>query len=301
MIYTLTLNPGLDRTISVPEIRFDEVLRASDARADVGGKGFNVSSAIRALGGQSIALGFVGGATGQCLTQGLAALGIETDFVPIQGETRTNTVILESSSGRYIKVNEAGATIRPEEQTALLKKVTARARAGDYWVFSGALPPGLPPDFYTTLINMVQRKGSRAVLDASGEAFRLGCVAQPYLIKPNEVEAEQVSGITVRTIQDARRAAAYFLALGMQVVALSRGAQGLLLSWKGGNAQANAPKVLLKNTVGAGDALLGGLVWALEGGKSLEDAARWGVACGSAAAALEGTNFATLAEVEKLM
>ena len=115
MIYTVTLNPSLDRTLTVPRIVDDDMVRATASRVDWGGKGVNVSRVLQALGAESMALGFAGGATGQMLERGLRSLGIATDLLPLSAETRTNTVIIESETGRYIKVNEPGPTVQPEE------------------------------------------------------------------------------------------------------------------------------------------------------------------------------------------
>lgn len=112
-LYTITLNPGLDRTLTVPKLHENSVLRASISRLDWGGKGFNVARALQAMGTKSVAMGLVGGFTGQMLTQGLNQLGISTDFIQIAGESRTNTVIEEAESGRYIKVNEPGPQLKP--------------------------------------------------------------------------------------------------------------------------------------------------------------------------------------------
>jgi 1-phosphofructokinase family hexose kinase len=201
MIVTVTPNPSLDRTLTVPRISFDEMIRASGSRLDWGGKGFNVSRALQALGTGSVATGFLGGATGQMLAGGLRELGIAADPLPIASETRTNTVIVETETGRYIKVNEPGPTVRPEELSAFLQKVRARIQPGDVWVLSGSLPPGLPTDFYAQLVSLVQDGGARALLDASGEPLRLGCAAGPCLVKPNALEAEELAG---HPIQSAR-------------------------------------------------------------------------------------------------
>ncbi len=145
MIYTLTLNPALDRELTVPALALDTVLRASESRVDCGGKGFNVSRMLASLGAQSVALGFAGGHTGAMLRDGLAALGIATDFVWITGETRTNVSIIVGDEGHHIKVNEAGPTVSADELAALAQRVRELARAGDWWVLAGSLPPGCPP------------------------------------------------------------------------------------------------------------------------------------------------------------
>jgi 1-phosphofructokinase family hexose kinase len=318
MIYTVTLNPSLDRTLTVPRILDDEMVRATASRLDWGGKGFNVSRTLQALGAESVAMGFAGGGTGQKLEHGLRDLGIVTDLVPLSGETRTNTVVIESETGRYIKVNEPGPTVQPGEQVALLDRIRERlrdsdpdqARGSDLWVLSGSLPPGLADDFYAQLVEMVQVSGARALLDASAEPLRLGCAAAPFLVKPNAAEAFGVIGMTGPFTsvpgQDgaafadatAMGLAHHFLALGVELVALSLGAGGLLMATSGRAVRARPPGVQARNPVGAGDALLAGVSWALERQLSLEEMARWGVAAGTAAAVGIGVAAVTRAEVQ---
>lgn len=300
MIVTVTPNPSLDRTLTVPHISFDEMVRASGTRLDWGGKGFNVSRALQALGAESVATGFLGGATGQMLAQGLREMGIAADPVPIAGETRTNTIIAEAETGRYIKVNEPGQTVRPEELSAFLQKAQARIQPGDLWILSGSLPPGLPLDFYAQLVSLVQGGGARTFLDASGEPLRLGCAARPYLVKPNAAEAEELTGHPVQSEADALGTARFFLRQGVEVVALSLGAEGLLLAQEQEAVWAWPPRVRAPNPVGAGDALLAGLAWALEQGLTLEELARWGVAAGTAAAMGEGVSTGSFAAVRAL-
>ncbi len=301
MIFTVTPNPGLDRTLTVQRIVFNEMIRATASRLDWGGKGFNVSRALHALGTKSVAMGFIGGATGQMLQRGLNDLGITTDFVGIAGETRTNTVITDARAEQYIKVNEVGPTVTPEELEAFVDRVRERARAGDIWIFSGSLPPGASPDFYAQIITLVQTQGARALLDSSGEPLRMGCTAGPYLVKPNATEAQEITGQALRSDADVLNAARFFLGQGIELVALSLGADGLLLSSKHRAVWARPPRVQVRNPVGAGDALLAGIAWALERGLPLEETARWGVAAGTAAATREGVSVGTRAEVEALL
>jgi 1-phosphofructokinase family hexose kinase len=300
MIITLTLNPGLDRTLTVPRILFDGVLRATQTQLDWGGKGFNVSRALRAMGVDSLAMGLVGGTTGQKLERGLADLGIATDLVQIAGETRTNVVIADASVEQHIKVNEAGPTVKPRELDALLDRVRERARPGDVWILSGSLPPGAPLDFYAQLIELVHRSGATAFLDTSGEPLRLGCAARPFLVKPNAVEAEEMTGQAIGSNTDALQAAGFFLEQGIELVALSLGADGLLLASGQEIVQAIPPQVQVRNSVGAGDALLAGVTWALKRALPLEEAALWGVAAGTAAAMREGVGVGSYSEVEVL-
>ncbi|MFQ5809953.1 MAG: 1-phosphofructokinase [Armatimonadota bacterium] len=296
-IVTVTPNPGLDRTLTVPRIIFNQMMRATAVRLDWGGKGFNVSRALQALGVESVAMGFIGGATGQMLERGLSDMGIATDFVPIAGETRTNTVITDAGAERYVKVNEPGPTVGAEELATFLDRARQRVRAGDIWVLCGSLPPGVPPDFYAQLIALVQERGAKALLDTSGEPLRLGCAASLYLVKPNVGEAEEVTGQQIQSDADLLRAADFFLGQEIKLVALSLGADGLLLASKERAVWAGPPSVGVRNPVGAGDALLAGVAWALGRGLSLEETARWGVAAGTAAAMREGVSVGTRAEV----
>lgn len=293
-VYAVTLNPGLDRTLTVPEIRYNEVLRATESRLDWGGKGFNVSRALAALGVESTAMGFVGGAVGGMLESGLHELGIETDFLPLAGETRTNTVVAEAGSGRYIKVNEPGPTVNAEAVEALYARVGLSATEGSLWALCGSLPPGAPADVYAKLIALIQGGGGRVFLDASGIALHDGCAAMPYLVKPNAEEAAEFSGVEVTSIEDAQRAVNAFRLAGAQTVALSLGAAGLLYACDGEVVRARPPQLKVRTVVGVGDALLAGLIYATRLGLGCAASARWGVAAGTAAAIGEGVSVGSM-------
>ena len=298
MIVTVTPNPVLDRTLTVPRILFDEVTRATAVQLDWGGKGFNVSRALQALGVQSLAMGFVGGATGQMLERGLNGLGIATEFVHVVGETRSNVVVREAHSQRYIKVNEAGPTVQDDERERFFEQVTERAQSEDIWVLAGSLPPGVSPDFYAQLIALLRLRRAKVFLDTSGAPLQRGCAAAPTLVKPNTLEAAQVTGREIRSKADVLDAAKHFLSLGIEWVALSLGADGLLLASEEEAVWATPPAVPARNPTGAGDALLAGIIWALLRGLPLEEMARWGVAAGTASAVGEGVSVGTLGEVE---
>jgi len=294
MIYTVTLNPALDRELTVPTVAFDEVLRASETRLDVGGKGFNVSRMLAALGSESVALGFAGGRTGEALRDGLEALGIATDFVVVAGETRTNVSIVTHDHDHYVKVNEAGPTISADEQAALVARVRARVRSGDWWVLAGSLPPGVAPTIYAKLIRHIHSAGGRTILDTSGVPLRAGCVARPFLVKPNALEISQLTGRPVTTIAEAFEAASALE--GIEHIVISLGSAGALLVHDGHGWLATPPSIHERNPIGAGDSLVAGLVWGLSEGDALE-ALRWGVACGAATASHDGTAVGTRDEV----
>jgi 1-phosphofructokinase family hexose kinase len=289
MIYTLTLNPAVDRELTVAEMRFDSVLRASELRIDFGGKGFNVSRLLREMGTASTAMGFVGGYAGQFLQDGLQRLGIETDFVWIAEETRTNVSIVTPAHEHYMKVNEKGPRVDASRQDELLGKVQSLARPGDWWVLAGSLPPGVEEDYYARIIRSVIFRGGQVLLDASGKALRLGCMEGPHLVKPNVDEARAITGLPVSTVTEIAVAARRIRAMGAQNVVVSMGKLGALLASSEGTWLAHSPEIEEKNPIGAGDAMVGGLVWALCNGLLLREALKWGVASGTATASLNGT------------
>ena len=159
MIITVTPNPALDRTLIVPELVFDEMVRASDSRLDLDGKGVNVSKALYSLGAATLIMGFAGGPAGEQLERGLAAQGYTTEFTQVAGETRTNTIIIDAATNRYVKANEPGPTLQPDELAVFFAQARERVRPGDTWILSGSLPPGAPVDFYARLVQLIQGHG----------------------------------------------------------------------------------------------------------------------------------------------
>lgn len=293
MIYTVTLNPALDRELTVPQIIENEVLRATRTQVDFGGKGFNVSRMISALGGESTAVGFVGGKSGELLQDGLIAVGIRTEFVWLSGETRTNVSIVEN--GRYIKVNEAGPTVSAAEFKSLLDRIKALASADDWWVLAGSLPPGVPVDAYAQITAVLKKKRAKVFLDSSGEALKQGCQSAPNWVKPNDSELKQLTGLDdlVAGIQAMRQ-------FGPKNIALTLGANGVMLVTPKGLWHGKPPQIVEKNPIGAGDSFVGGMVLALSRGETPLSAMKWGLACGSATASLSGTQVGSLAQVVAL-
>jgi 1-phosphofructokinase family hexose kinase len=285
----------------VPGIEFDSVLRAQECRVDWGGKGFNVSRMLMSLGAPSTALGFAGGKAGEMLQDGLRSLGINTDFVWVEGETRTNISIVEGESGRYVKVNEPGPFISPVLFEQMRAKVQHLARPRAWWVLSGSLPPGIPEDGYAQLIELLHAAGAYAILDCDGEPLRLGCAARPYLVKPNDFEAARLTGLPVSSTQDAIQVGRQMIQAGPQAVVISLGKDGAVLVNCDGAWQVSSPPIQARNPIGAGDSLIGGLVWALAQSMPIQDALGWGVACGAATASLSGTKVGSEPLVKKIL
>lgn len=275
MIITLTPNPSVDRTLQVSRLFFNEIIRTSQANLSWGGKGFNVSRALRLVDQPSVALAWVGGGAGKMLEDGLNKLGIQTDFVWVDEETRTNTIAQEEGGEWYMRFNEAGPHI-PDRAIEELNEKTARyAMVGNIWVASGSLPQDVPNDFYANLIRMLQGKGVRVFFDSNDEALRLGLAEKPFLVSPDLLEAEALVGFQLKNIDDVKKAALSFLRLGVEHVALSFEAGKLILASQREMVIASPLKVPYRNITGAGDALMAGLVYGFSREERLSEIARW--------------------------
>jgi 1-phosphofructokinase family hexose kinase len=301
MIYTLTLNPAVDRELTVPVVEYDSVLRATESRVDFGGKGFNVSRLLKSLGAPSTAVGFLGGRSGELLQHGLQDLGIGTDFVWVAGETRTNISIVTESHDHYIKVNEKGPLVGQSSQDELLAKIDAITGPGDWWVLAGSLPPGVEEDFYARIVRVLNQHQAKAVLDTTCESLRLGCAEHPFLVKPNLEEAQVLTGLPMDSPAQVAQAAAAIRTMGAQNVVISMGKSGALLQTGIGSWQIGTPSIQEKNPIGAGDSMAGGLVWALTERFPLREALGWGVASGAATASQGGTEVGSRALIEVLV
>jgi 1-phosphofructokinase family hexose kinase len=300
MIYTITLNPALDREMTVPEIGLDRVLRAKAIQTDFGGKGFNVSRALLALGVESIALGFIGGAIGDQMIAGLSELGIRTDFVRVHGETRINLSVVDANHMHYLKVNEPGPLVTKVEAAAMLEKISWLVRKGDWWILAGTSPPGIQHSFVTEIIHRIQATGAFVILDMESAWLREGCASNAFLVKPNATEAGGLIGNQISTINDALDALAKIHLIGAERVVISLGKAGAVYSDGLHTWWAEPPLIKERNPIGAGDAMVAGLAWALQKNLFGNDVLRWGVACGAAAASLDGTAVGSLPLVEKL-
>ena len=301
MIYTLTLNPAIDRELTVNAVEFDAVLQATDSQVDFGGKGFNVSRLLKSMGMPSTAIGFVGGRAGEQMRDGLKLLDITTDFVWVSEETRTNVSIVTQSHDHYIKVNEKGPLVDQAKPRELLGKIQAIARAGDWWVLAGSLPPGVPDSFYAQITEILNHSQAITILDTTGESLRGGCEAKPFLVKPNAEEACRLSGLSVESSSQVSLAANEIRKMGAQNVVISLGKKGALLQTEDGNNWlVHSPRIKEKNPIGAGDSMVGGLVWALAQGYPLKEALGWGAASGAATASMSGTEVGSRELIEEL-
>jgi 1-phosphofructokinase family hexose kinase len=282
-------------------MEYDSVLRATESRVDIGGKGFNVSRLLKGLGADNTAVGFLGGKAGEVLQDGLRSLGIGTDFVWVTGETRTNISFVKLSGEHYIKVNEKGPLVEADRQQELIDKIDSLAREGDWWVLAGSLPPGCADDIYARIIHVLNRHGALTLLDTTGESLRLGCAEKPFLVKPNAEEAGVLTRMPFETTAEIAAVAARIRELGAQNVVISMGKDGAMLQTLEGTWLVRSPEIKEKNPIGAGDSMVGGMIWALTQGKPLKESLGWGVASGAATASLSGTEVGSRPLIEELL
>jgi 6-phosphofructokinase 2 len=280
VIYTITLNPSLNRTIDVEEFMYDDVNMILDEKRSAGGKGIDVSRVIRELGGQSIALGFMGGYNGMEVEGRLTNEGIVCNFTRVNGETRTNITIHQRKKKMQTVLGNSAAEVTEFDITTLYGKIRQIPR-DSYVVLSGSVPPGLSDNSYAQIVTMLKDKNIRVLLDADGELLKKGAQAGPYLIKPNIHEFGRLVEKNVKDHEEVFENIAPFLgSVGLIVVSMGmRGAFGVSEKER---YLATPPKVNVKSSIGAGDAMLAGIVFALNEGASFRDALSLGVACGTA-------------------
>jgi 1-phosphofructokinase len=285
MIVTVTPNPSLDRTLEVEELRRGEVVRASADRSDAGGKGVNVSRALVANGHPSRAVLPLGGADGALLASLLEGLGIEVAAVPIADAIRSNVTVVEPD-GTVTKLNAPGPQLSDAEVEALLERTVAVTGGAAWVVGSGSLAPGTPDDLYARLAAVVRPVGVRVAVDTSGPALESVLASGPDVLKPNEEELSEVTGVVPETLGDVVLAAEELRSRGVGTVLVSLGAAGAVLVGDRDALHAESEVIVPRSTVGAGDALLAGFLAA--GGEGPEALAE-GVAWGAAACILPGT------------
>jgi 6-phosphofructokinase 2 len=300
MIYTVTLNPALDRFIVVEQLLAEDTSRILSETAYAAGKGIDVSRVIRELGGQSVALGLVGGYDGLQLEGLLINAGVMTDFTRISGETRTNIILREQAKGRQYAISAAGPDIKATEIGMFYQHVN-HIRDMDYLILSGSLPRGVSPNLYGQLILAAKKKGAFIVLDADGSALHEALDFQPNCIKPNNYELSRLAERELETESEILGFCEQIHRRGIAYILVSRGKAGLLLSSAEHKIKAVAPPVEVDSTVGAGDSVVGGFVLAHSLGKDLADCLRLACAAGTATAQTPGTELCHRTDVEAIL
>lgn len=298
-IVTLTVNPALDKSAHFRGLVPEQKIRCDTPRYDAGGGGINVSKAIARLEGVSKAIFTSGGPSGQLLKEIIQNEKIPFESVEIHSWTRESFVAVDDNTNLQYRFGFKGAEINTAEKEQiinLIKNIKCK-----YLIISGSLNEGLPLDFYKQITEIAKASSIKVVIDAYGEALINALEAGVYMIKPNVGELAKLVGVEHLEMEEVNQAAKKIIAKGgAEIVVVSLGPQGAVLVTKDSYDFVPAPNVVKKSTVGAGDSMVGGMVWALSQNKSLKEVIRWGVACGSAATMNEGTQLFKLEDAKRL-
>ena len=282
MITCASLNPSIDRTLTLPRLvpgGLNRVAAQTDAAA---GKGVNVALAAAALGEEAACIGFMYTEGARKFEARLAEGNVRGDFVRCDGAVRVNVKLFDRERGEITEINSPGVPVTDAQLRAMEALVRRHARASDFLILSGSLPPDCPADFYRTLAAIAAEAGCRVMLDADGERLRLGLEAKPFLIKPNRYELELLTGRKLDATDKLIDAAVGCVRAGAGLAAVSMGGEGALITDGENVLFARGLKVEVRSTVAAGDSMIAGLAAGFRRGYSLEDALRLGVGAATA-------------------
>ena len=297
MIYTLTCNPSVDYVVQMAEFCPGMVNRAQGEQTFSGGKGINVTVILKNLGIPNRALGFLAGFTGDFIEQDLREQGCQTEFVRLaKGFSRINVKIKGQEES---EINGGGPAVDQAAMEALFEKINGLQK-GDMLIISGSIPPSLPKDLYEKILGLLDERGVYAVVDTAGEALMKTLRYEPFLIKPNRQELEELAQSRLFTREEIVAQGRRLQEMGAQNVLISMAAEGAVLLTSDGKVFfGEAPRGTVRNSVGAGDSMVGGFVagWLKTG--SYQSALQWGIAAGSASAFCEG--LATGEEICRLL
>jgi 1-phosphofructokinase len=289
MIITVTMNPAIDKTVDLEHMVQGGLNRVKNTIIDAGGKGINVSKTIKELGGETIATGFVGGSGGILIKKVLQDLGIQSDFVEIKNEVRTNLKVVEAD-GNVTEFNEPGPQVTQEELEALTQKLLSYANEEALFVLAGSIPNGISKTIYQILTYKLKEKGAKVFVDADGELFIQSLEAGPDIIKPNRHELEEYYHKDYRVDEtELIDMGQSLLEKGIGMIAISLGQMGALFITKDKVIRSPGLKVEAHSTVGAGDAMVAALSFSYNQGLPLEECAKLGIATSAGAVTTKGT------------
>lgn len=300
-IFTLTINPALDKNTSVAGVLPFKKLRCQVPIFEPGGGGINVSRAIKNLGGSSIAIYLSGGPTGEHMKGLLAQEGIAQKSIAIQEWTRENLAVTDTTNEQQFRFGMPGPWVQDTEWQKVLSDLPLLLRGGDYLVASGSLSLNIPVDFYARVAKIALDKKALMILDTSGEALEIGAKAGVFLLKPNLGELSSLCGVSTITTQNLKSLTSKFLKEhNCTVMVVSMGAKGAMLVTSEEIEHIMAPTVHHVSSIGAGDSMVAGMLLRLVEGDSFSEMAKYGVACGTAATMTPGTQLCQKEDVERL-
>lgn len=300
-IYTVTLNPALDKTVQVPNFAVDQVNRITWLRQDAGGKGINVSKVIAKLGGESTAIAVLAGQTGKWIADILGENNIKVQAISVPGETRTNLKVVDTEGGTNTDINEPGPEVTDTVLDQALADLIAKTSVGDIVVLSGSLPRGAAADTYGRWTRALRDAGLKVYLDADGAALSAGLEQKPYFTKPNDHELSTMLGRELADVDAIAAAASEIVAGGIETVCVSMGGNGAVYATADEVWYAGPVKVQVGSTVGAGDSVVAAFAFADAQGLSTEDALRLAMATGAANVMESGTQAAERSVVDSLI
>lgn len=301
MIITVTLNPALDQSLTIPRFAAGSVNRAVESRIDPGGKGVNVSKALRSLGVDSLATGFLGGGAGLRLSSALDGLGIRHQFISVSGETRTNLKIYDPEWHTYTDINESGKAVSSDEIASFEQLLLALPQRGDTVLFAGSAPKGFSPDLPARWAETLLSRGVYVVADQDGAQLHAMVSSHPTMIKPNEHELKELLHLPDTTLPTLVPAAKTLVAGGIENVVVSLGENGALFADGEGVLFAKGVRVDAVSTVGAGDAMTAGFLYAREHELSREETARFALATATAKVTCPGSSPPTREMVDQYL
>ncbi len=304
MILTVTLNPALDRTLGVPSFTPGRRHRTVDQQTTPGGKGINVARALKRLGQPVIATGIIGGATGTRIVEALSDEAVLSTFTRTREESRTNMALLDPTTGIHTEINERGPAVTERELELFQEKLLYLARGASICVFAGSLPRGLESDTYGRLIKAVRKLGVLTLIDTDGEPLEMAVRAEPDVVSPNELEAEELAGHEFVGVDDRAGAVVEITRQGPRE-AIMTVPDGCFAYVREGSERAlyrvtTAP-LEAQSPIGSGDAFLAGYVAARYQGRSPVECLRYGVACGAESTQHVGAGIVDPAKVERLV
>ena len=289
MIYTVTLNPAIDKTVVIDNFTAGSVNRIGTIREDAGGKGINVSKCLKKLGADTVAVMILAGNTGKRLSAMLEDMKISMLRVPAEGENRTNLKIIDPVNHQNTDINEPGPKVTQATLRQLLVKLCQRIRPGDIVVLSGSLPKGADKNLYARWVKYFYYRGVSVYLDADGEPMARGIAAVPAMIKPNNDELAALMGKEKLTLEEMMAEGQRLVETGIEEVVISLGSDGILSVSKDGCYKADALTVPVKSTVGAGDSVVAAMAYGKEKKLPREEMLRLAVAIGAASVMQDGS------------
>jgi 1-phosphofructokinase family hexose kinase len=298
-ILTLTVNPALDRIVTVDRLVFEDRAYILSTNFAAGGRGINAARVLKSFGAKTMAITTSGGEGGRRFEDKLSEDGFAVELVKIKSHIRTNLTISDRQ-GLSVKLNELGPPLSDAELNRIRKAVEKQLPAATWLMLCGSLPPGVPSDFYAKLIAQAEKHNVHTLLDTDGEPLQPGVEAGPSVVTPNQSEAERLLGRALITRSHSIEAVQRIKAMGAKQVLLSLGSRGVIAASDNGVIEVAPPRIDAVCPIGAGDAMGAAFVWAMAHDNTFEESVRWGVAAGTASAKLPGIQLASFEETQDI-